>query len=875
MKIVRHFLAWLWRDRLDDELREELAQHRTWTADRLMADGVPEDEARRHAAVRVGNPVRLREESRAIWGFPLFETIVQDVRYGWRGLRRSPLFTLATAVTLGLTIGATSALFAVANAVVWRPLPFPQSDRIVSISIASQGNDAARMDEPTARLATASHVPAFETFALYDTTGAGLTGGAAPERVLGARVSLEFFEVMRAHPALGRSFARAEMQAGGPPAIIVSHSLWTRALGRNPGVLGRTLRLDDRPYTVVGVMPAGFGFPRRSAFPGHTEFWVPLLPRPITGGGFFFVDFIGRLRPGMSVPMARNDLMQLRNSHAHGLPAFVRESDIRVMPLHERLYGDFRGPIVLLLGAVLCVLLIGCANVANLLLARRAARRHELALRAALGASRGRVVRQLLIESLLLALLGGLPALAILDAALRAFLGFGPAAVTRIPGIAVDLPALGFLVGITIAVGLLFGVAPALSAGASDPHESLKTGAGRVSTGADGALRRVLVALEVAAAVVVVIGASLLVKSLVRFEEVDPGFHADNVLTASLMLPRPRYADAGARRAFYGDVLERVRSLPGVESAALPGGWNPLSFTMAWSPASKPGSADPRASQIAAGVVGSSNFRTFGIPIVSGRECRDREPAGVRSAVVNARMARLAFGGRPAVGQTLNLRAQGTFTVVGVAADVVRDIRTNAAPLPTVFTCVDPTDPAFAADIGIRVRSGTDPASLASALRKTVAGVDPELPVADIATVPQLVEEAGASRHFNTLLFASFAALAFVLAVFGLYAVTAYLVAQRTREFGVRIALGAGRGATVRLVVRQALGPAVSGIGLGLAAAAALTRLLHSLLFEVSTLDPGVFAAVAIVLVIVSGLAAAIPALRAMRVDPVVALRAE
>ncbi|HEY3883826.1 MAG TPA: FtsX-like permease family protein, partial [Vicinamibacterales bacterium] len=374
-------------------------------------------------------------------------------------------------------------------------------------------------------------------------------------------------------------------------------------------------------------------------------------------------------------------------------------------------------------------------------------------------------------------------------------------------------------------------------------------------------------------AVVVIIGASLLVKSLIRFDAIDPGFQADGVLTASLALPRPRYSDPGVRRAFFDDVIERVRSLPGVESAALPGQWSGLGFTMLWSPGSKAG-LGAESMQIGETEVGSSNFRTFAIPILSGRECKDREPAGTKPAVINARLARLAFAGRSAVGQTLALGNEGIYTVIGVAADV-RDIRTKALPLPKVFACADPKHPAFAGDIGIRARAGIDPASLSSALRKTVASVDPALPVARIATARQLVDGAGASRRFDTLLFSGFAALAFTLAAFGLYAVTAYLVAGRTHEFGVRIALGAGRSAVVLLVLRQGLGPAATGVGLGLLAATTLTRLLHGMLFEVSTLDGGVFAAVGSALVLVSVIAAAIPALRAVRLDPVAALRAE
>jgi len=803
--------------------------------------------------------------ARAFWGFPSLDSVLQDARYGLRQLRRTPLFTLATVATLGLTIGATSALFAVANAVILRPLPYPQSDRIVSISIAPRGTDSGRMDEPTAVLALESPLPSFEVLAMFNGTGANLTGGAQPERVSGVRVSERFFDVMRTQPGLGRTFTADERRVGGPPAIVLSDSLWTRAFGRSPDVLRREVKLDDRSYTIIGVMPTGF------RFPGRTDFWLPLTPRQIGTGGFYYVDFIGRLSDRGTPATAAEDLLALRKSRASVLPRAVRESGLRVMTQHERLYGDFRTPIALLLGAVACVLFIGCANVANLLLARAAVRRQELAIRTALGAGGGRLVRQMLVESLLLALLGSAPGLVLLTYALQTFTVFGPAELRRVPGIGVDAEALIFMSAVTVAVGLLFGIAPAVAARRTDPHEALKGAGGRGGHGVRSRPRRVLVALEIAAAVVVIIGASLLAKSLVRFHAVDRGFHADNVLTASITLPRPRYADVPARRAFFDAVLERVRALPSVESAAIPAGLGSLSMTMAWPPGSKAGPPSSESEEIGVSSVGAGYFRTFDIPIRSGREC-DGGPEP--SAIINERMARRAFPGRSPIGQRLDLSLTGAFTVVGVGADV-RPLSTNAPPLPMVFTCVSPTEAPYAMDIALRARGDIDPASLAPALRAAVAAVDPAQPIAEVRTVRQQVDDSLASRRFGTLLFGGFAVLAFTLSVFGLYAVTAYLVAQRSHEFGVRIALGAGRSAILRLVLRQGLAPAISGIVLGLLAAVVLTRLLRTMLFEVEVLDASVFAGVALALGLVSLAAAIVPARRAVRVDPVVALRCD
>jgi putative ABC transport system permease protein len=875
MSVFRHLKAWIRRGRLDDELREELAQHVAWKTDSLIADGVPEGEARRRAAVDVGNVTRLREQSRAIWGFPSLDSVMQDARYGLRQLRRTPLFTVATVATLGLTIGATSALFAIANAVILRPLPYPQSDRIVSLSTAHKGTDTRRMDEPTALLAADSPLASFETLAMYNSTGANLTGGAQPERVSGVRVSERFFDVMRTQPGLGRTFTSEERQANGPPAIVLSDSLWARAFARSPDVLQREVRLDDKSYTVIGVMPSGF------RFPGRCDFWLPFTPREIGKGGFFYADFIARLSQRGSPASAREDLLALRKSRASDLPTSMRDADVRVMTVHERLYGDFRAPIALLFGAVVCVLFIGCANVANLLLARTAVRRQELAIRTALGAGRGRLARQMLVESILLALLGCIPGLVLLTYALQVFAVLGPAELRKIPGIGVDVEALMFMLGVTLAVGLLFGMAPAIAARRSDPHEALKGAGGRGGHGVRSRPRRALVTLEIAAAVVVMIGASLLAKSLVRFHAVDRGFHADNVLTASITLPRPRYAEAAARRAFFDAVLKRVRALPAVESAAAPAGLGMLSMTMTWPtsaeasagkpPGAKPGVPSSESQEIGVRNVGLAYFRTFDIPIRNGREC-DGSPEP--SAVLNERMARFAFPGRSPIGQRLTLSGEGTFTVVGVAADV-RPLRTNAAPMPMVLTCPVPGSVSSYGLIALRARGDTDAASLAPALRAAVAAVDPAQPIAEVATVRQQVDDSLASRRFDTLLFGGFAALAFTLSVFGLYAVTAYLVAQRSHEFGVRIALGAGRATVLRLVLRQGLPPAVAGIVLGLLAAVLLTRLLRTMLFEVEVLDAWVFAGVALVLGLVSIAAAIIPARRAIRVDPVVALRCD
>ncbi len=695
--LIRRLLAMIRRGRLDRELQDELARHLELKTDALLADGLSPDEARRRASIAVGNVTRLREESRALWGFPSIDALMLDTRYGLRQLRRAPAFAAAAVLTLGLAIGANSALFAIAHAVLLRPLPYPAPGRIVSITVASKGTDIQRMDEPTAQLAMTTGVDAFEALATYQSTGANLNGGDQPERVSGARVSGRFFAAIGVQPALGRTFVAEEFQTGGPSAVILSDSLWTRAFGRRPDVIDRTISLDDQSYLVVGVMPGGFRFPFRS------EVWLPSQPRRIGSGGFYYTDFIGRLRSGVSVSAARDGLTSLRRSHERDLPDGARELELRLMPLHERLYGSYRGSLALLLGVVGCVLLIACANVANLLLARASVRRRELALRAALGANRTRLIRQLLVESVLLAGFGAIPGLALAELGLRAFLAVGPPALARIPGIALDGTVLAFTVAITVGTGLLFGIAPALAAGRADPHEWLKGTRSDGATAGRSHPRRILVVLQLGTAVVLTIGAALLAKSFVRFQAVDRGFNADNVLTASVTLPRTRYADEATRASFYDRVLERLRALPAVESASIsPVGVTGMTLTMRWP---RGLGSDPSDTSVLAVLtdVPPQHFRTFGIPILEGTECgavRDSP-----TAVINRQAARRAFGDRSAVGERLDLAAQGTYTIVGVATDV-RAMGTKALPLSTVYTCASPIDAPYSSVIAVRARTG-------------------------------------------------------------------------------------------------------------------------------------------------------------------------
>ena len=797
------------------------------------------------------------------WGVPRIDSIVQDFRYGTRQLRRTPIFTAAATLTLGLTIGSTAALFAIVNAVVLRPLPYPDSERIMSMTIESDGRSIGRMDVPTASIAMRSGTTTFESVAAYDSTAGNLTGGDQPERVSGALVSASFFDVMGVAPTAGRGLARDQTPAGGMPEVVLSQALWQRTFGTPAERADRVIRLDDVAYRVVGMMPAGF------RFPGRAEYWRLWVPRGAATNAVYYTDFIGRLKPGISPAAARDELYSLRSAYATELPSRAQRSTISVVGLHESLRGGLRSPLVLLFGIISCVLLIACANIASLLLARSAERRRELSLRTALGADRLRLVRQLLIESVLVAVTGAVPGVLIAEGGLRIFKAIGPANVARLPGIEMDATVLLFTLAVTLGVGFIFGIAPAMAAGRVDPQDALKATATAARNRSYS--RQVLVILELATAVVLTIGAALLAKSFVRYADVERGFDAERVLIVSVPLPRPRYSDPAARADFSRRTLDRLRNTPGVLSATHAGGL-PDSMVMTMSvPArlasGKPGDQD----EVAVSYVGADYFRTFGIPLGAGTECpRD----GSSAAVVSDNLARLFFKNRPALGESLDVSGEGSYTVVGVASNV-RSMASNMVGRPHIYVCSGDREPPVSGYLAVRLRQDADQTSMIAQLRDAVRAADPSVPLVSLQPLSAVLGQAVTDRWFDSALIGAFAAIAIVLAVLGLYALISYLVVQRTREIGVRMALGATRTEVVRLVLRQGFVLTVIGVGLGLAAAVPLVRYVRSMLFGVEPLDAGMFVSAALVLSATAVASTAIPAWRAMRVDPIVALRSE
>ena len=802
----------------------------------------------------------------------------QDIRYALRQLRKRPGFTAVVVLMLALGIGATTTMFSIVNAALLRPLPYPDPDRIVSVSLASPIFPESGVDDWSVPV-WQDQARSFETLAAYGQESGNFVGAAGPERLTGAKVSADFFRVLGESPALGRAFLAEEDRAGGAPVIVLAHSLWARDFAADPEIIGRTVELDGKPYSVVGVMPANFRFPR------NAEFWTPLrlsqfanpaLAKDAKRTVITFVNVIGRLRPRVTVAAAQTELIDLR-SRVPQLRGDIRNWRVSVVTLHERMYGNLRPALLVLLGTVVCVLLIACANVANLLLARAATRRQELAVRAALGAGRARLVRQLLVESLLLALAGGAVGMLLPVWGLKTFVALGPASLAHVPGIAVDGRVLAFTLAVSLLTGVIFGLAPALGVYRDDLHEALRAGAARIAgSGLSNGVRKLLVTAELALAVVLLIGAGLLAKSFVRYLDIDPGFRGANVLTARIALPPARYSTDTSVELFSRALIERVRALPGAESATL-AGVLPLggfSMMMRGSSLGLSGNAGSAANelQIASTSVGSGYFHTLGIAMRAGRDFTDADVAGAPPvAVVNQSLARLIAPNGSALGRQVTVEHRA-YTIVGISADV-RQLDDDVNVTPAVYLPVRQTG--YSTHTAIAIRARTDPLALVPALRGVVRAIDPQLPLTDVTTMGQQLAESMAPRQFNALLLGTFAMLALVLAAFGLYGVIAYLVARRTHEIGVRVALGAQDRDVLAIVLRQGVTLAVAGATVGLIAAFALTRLFASLLFRVQATDPVIFVAVPLVLIAVSVLATWLPARRAARVDPIIALRAE
>ncbi len=807
------------------------------------------------------------------------QALVQDLRHAMRRLRRTPGFTATALLTVALGVGATTAMFSAVNGVLLKPLPYPEPERLMMIRGASKAapGQTGVISYPD-YLDWKRQAHSFEALAAVFADDLTLARGAGPERLGGARVTASFFTVLRVRPALGRPFPEEVDRPGGERVVVVTDALWRR-LGADPALVGRTLTLDGEPFSVIGVLPASFRPPREVE---HAEVFEPLA---LEGGaleerGNRFLVAIGRLRPGATVAQARADLARIALRLEKEYPDHDTGAGAIVESLHADTVGDLRRPLLVLMGAVAFLLLIACTNTANLVLPRALARRREVAVRAALGAGRSRLLRELLAESLLVGLLGGGAGIAFAYVGLEALISLAPREVSRLHDVGLDGRVLGFSLVLSLFTGVAFGLVPALSASRTDLRAALHE-PGRSPALARRRGARLLVVGEIALSLVLLAGAGLLLESFRRLLSIDPGFDPEGVLTMSTSLPPARYPRAEQRAAFYAEMIERLEARPGVVLAAattaLPvgrGSTIATRFAVEGRPAPPPAQR-PRADFNA---VTSGYFRTMRIPVRKGRVFADtdrRESPAV--AVVNEALAGAVFPGEDPLGQRLRVGVKtgvsdpDTFEVVGVVGDV-RPFGWLGPVRPQIYVPHAQQSWLF---MSLVVRTSADPSSLVALLRSELAALDPELPPRDVRPLLALASESLAPIRFVLALLAAFALLGLVLATVGVYGVVSGSVERRTGEIGLRLAIGADPRGVLGMIMGQAARLAAAGVGLGLLAAFALTRVMQTLLFGVSATDPGTFAAVAAVLTAATLLASYLPARRASRIDPAKVLREE
>ncbi|HYY96897.1 MAG TPA: ABC transporter permease [Pyrinomonadaceae bacterium] len=812
---------------------------------------------------------------RALW---------KDLRYGVRVLLKSPSFTLVAVFVTALGIGANTAVFSLFNAVLLRPLPYREPQRLVLLheNLPRLGWSLLNVS-PAEYLDYKEQNRSLSEVAAFEGVNLNLTGQGEPVRVEAERVSPNLFALLGVAPDRGRAFAPEEDRPGAGRVVVLSYGLWLRQFGADTSVLGRTVRLDEQPYTIVGVMPAGFQFPyAKTSFIAPAELWVPLeisdAERANRAASFDY-GVVGRLKPGVTLAEAQADVERVAADSQRQHPEIYRgdaQVTTTVVGLEQETVRGVRPLLLILAGVVGLVLLIACANVASLLLARSTARRREIAVRRALGASTSRLVRQLLTESVMLSLAGGAAGLLLAAWVIDLIKRFGPADVPRLQEAGLHPQALVFTALISLAVGLLFGLAPALHGSRLDLSGALKEAGARAGRGREGKrLRSLLVMFETAAALVLLIGAGLLVNSLVRLLRVSPGFDPAGVAVARTTMPNARYPIAEQSKEAYRRILERVAALPGVRAAAVASNL-PLADrrNIGLRVEGAPESAENTAYNA---MVSEDYFRTMNIPVLRGRTFDEEDrPGGLPVVVVSESFARRFWPGADAIGKRIawgGWQGADWLTVVGVVADV-KDTTLDAEAEPAVYMPIFQL-PRARENVVFLARTSGDAKELAAGLRREIGAVDEGLPVYDARPMAELVAASVAQRRFATWALAGFAAAALLLAAAGLYGVVSYSVTQRTQEIGVRMALGARAGDIFRLVVGQGLLLAGIGVAVGLGASLALTRVLAGMLFGVSAADPLTFAGVSLLLLAVAFVACLVPARRATKVDPLIALRYE
>ena len=812
--------------------------------------------------------------------------LVADFRFGLRILLRNPGFTLAAIFVLALGIGANTAIFSIVNAVLLRPLPYQDASRIMQVWHVPPAKSFPGMSlfsvSPANYLDWQSQNRSFEQMAAYGFESFNVGGGERPEAIRGAAVAPGFFSILRVQTVLGRTFSPEEDRPGQGHVVILGHTLWRDHFGADTGIVGRNVLLDGQTYTVVGVMPPKF------KFPAWAELWVPLAwsneKRAVRGNHNYMV--IGRLKPEVAVQQAKADLSAISARLEQQYPEDDKGWGATVVPLREEISGDVRPALLVLLGAVAFVLLIACANVANLVLAKTLARKKEIAIRTSLGASRAAVLRQILAETLLLSLAGGALGLFLARFCITLIQKFLTDRLPSSTEITLDAPVLAFTVFLALLAGILAGLLPAVRFTRTDVNEALKQGQSRGSSDSSGSKTRgLLVVSEVALSLVLLIGAGLMIRSLLRLSSVQPGFDPNNVLTARLTVPGTKFSSPAAQISFYDQVLRQVRATPGVESAGLIDSL-PIDDGGSHQPVAVEGQpVVPMADQpeVDVRMISPGYLHAMCIPVLRGRDLNDADVAGRPPVVfISESMAKRFWPNENPIGKhiTLTFFPGVVREVAGVVGDVKQDSLDQTRPVETLYwplsqLTVPPSEAWRSFGMSLVVRTSADPASATSGVTSAVHQVDPETPVVGVVTMEGLISASLSPQRFNVLLLGAFAGLALVLAAVGIYSVLSYSVRRRVREIGIRMALGATPSDVLQMVVADGMKPILLGVALGLAIAFALSRVVTSLIYGVRATDPLTFAGVALLLVAVGLLATILPAHRATRVEPVRTLREE
>ena len=792
-------------------------------------------------------------------------TWLQDMRYAARSLRKSPGFTLVAALTLALGVGANAAIFSVVNTVMLRPLPFAQPDALVRIweSDPEHGRPTFATSHPNF-LDWRSEAKGFQSMAATTNAGFTWTSTAEAEVIQGLNVTATFLDTLRITPVLGRNFLAEEDRPGGNTrVVIVSDGFWRRALGSDPKAIGRTLTLNSLPYTVIGVLPPAF------QWGNNTDMLAPLAPDPARSRGDHRLAVIGRLADGVSLEQGTSELSAIAARLALQYPESNKGWTVRALSFFDWLIPDTtRRSLLVLLGAVGLVLLIACGNVVNLLLARGAVRQRELSIRAAMGASRARVARQMIFESALIALIAAAIGIGLAFASMQLLIALGPASVPRLDELSIDLRVVGFAIAIALSTMVIFGLLPAIQAARHDPQDALRADS-RGSTSGTGRrrIRAALTVAEVALSVALLIGAGLLIRSFSRLQQVEPGFSKKGLMTARVGLPAAVYKDGKSRGAFHERLLNDLLGRPGIEAAAMASG-PPLSGDFTGGDVKLPSQTNEEALSSNWRLAGPGYFAALGIPL-RGREFLQKETEGV--AIISASLAAKYFPNEDPLGRTIIMRSFGEdpLRIVGVAGDVKTFGLDQDAGFVLYGSAVQ-----LAVWNPMSIVWRSQSASV-DQVRAAVRSIDPNVSLSSINSMDSLIDNSLGPRRFNLYLLSAFAGVALALAAIGLFGVMAYLVSQRTREIGVRLALGATRGEVFRLILGRGMTLAGVGAVIGIGGALWLTRVMETLLFSVSRTDPATFITVPLALIAVAALACYLPARRAMRVDPVIALRAD